>query len=281
MAWPDGSRFLIASGVKWGSGPKVYKGSKRDTPWNKDLLWKLYVEQEARKMNLPLRKDEHDDNVEAYPPYMKSLACATHNNAEPLKLWDPYRHDQFKTGTVLTEREANWKDLVGPHGLPLIHRGSPRTWSARRHDMGEEKMQLDTMKLNAQLAQHGGGSGGGGGGHGATAARPETETRKSARSAGGASTARRSVVSAGAGSARSARTTSSTLRRLEALEASLKSEHTESASLRRDLEKQKAEKAKLDRKMAAYDTIMKGLMEAMNKSGAKLPSDMKLPVSER
>ena len=23
MAWPDGSRFLIAHGVKWGSGPKV------------------------------------------------------------------------------------------------------------------------------------------------------------------------------------------------------------------------------------------------------------------
>lgn len=276
MAWPDGSRFLIASGVKWGSGPKVYKGSKRDTPWNKDLLWKLYVEQEARKMNMPLRKDEHDDNVEAYPPIMKSLACATHKKADSLKLWDPYRHDQFKTGTVLTEREANWKDLVGPHGLPLIHRGSPRTWSARRHDMGEEKAQLDTLKLNAQLAQHGGGGGGHGGG-GSAGAGPETEARATARSAT-ASTARRSVASAGGASAR---TTSSTLRRLEALEASLRSEHSASDALRRDLDKQKAEKAKMDRKMQAYDTIMKGLMEAMNKSGAKLPADMKLPASGR
>lgn len=35
MAWNDGSRFLIAHGVAWGKGPKVYKGSTRDTDWNK------------------------------------------------------------------------------------------------------------------------------------------------------------------------------------------------------------------------------------------------------
>ena len=34
MAWPDGSRFLIASGVKWGEGPKFYPGPSADTPWN-------------------------------------------------------------------------------------------------------------------------------------------------------------------------------------------------------------------------------------------------------
>ena len=35
MAWNDGSRFLVAHGVKWGTGPKFYKGSKHDTYWNK------------------------------------------------------------------------------------------------------------------------------------------------------------------------------------------------------------------------------------------------------
>lgn len=34
MAWKDGSRFNIVSGIKWGTGPKVYKGSSKDTPWN-------------------------------------------------------------------------------------------------------------------------------------------------------------------------------------------------------------------------------------------------------
>lgn len=34
MAWPDGSKFLIANGVKWGTGPKFYPGPSVDTPWN-------------------------------------------------------------------------------------------------------------------------------------------------------------------------------------------------------------------------------------------------------
>ena len=34
MAWQDGSKFLIANGVKWGTGPKFYPGPSVDTPWN-------------------------------------------------------------------------------------------------------------------------------------------------------------------------------------------------------------------------------------------------------
>ena len=34
--------------TSWGKGPKIYKGSSRDTPWNRDLLWKLHVEHEAK-----------------------------------------------------------------------------------------------------------------------------------------------------------------------------------------------------------------------------------------
>lgn len=43
MAWPDGSRFNIVNGVKWGTGPKFYPGPSADTPWNHDLNWKTYV----------------------------------------------------------------------------------------------------------------------------------------------------------------------------------------------------------------------------------------------
>ena len=42
MAWQDGSKFLIANGVKWGTGPKFYPGPSVDTPWNHDLNWKTY-----------------------------------------------------------------------------------------------------------------------------------------------------------------------------------------------------------------------------------------------
>lgn len=49
MAWPDGSRFLIAKGVKWGTGPPFYKGPSSDTPWNHDLNWKDYVTSDRAK----------------------------------------------------------------------------------------------------------------------------------------------------------------------------------------------------------------------------------------
>lgn len=49
MAWPDGSRFLVANGVKWGTGPKFYPGPSVDTPWNHDLNWKNYCKHESEQ----------------------------------------------------------------------------------------------------------------------------------------------------------------------------------------------------------------------------------------
>mmetsp|Transcript_28208 Transcript_28208/g.66748 ORF Transcript_28208/g.66748 Transcript_28208/m.66748 type:complete len:303 (-) Transcript_28208:123-1031(-) len=283
--WQDGSRFLIASGVKWGSGPKYYKGSERDTPWNKDLLWKLYVEQEARKMKIPLRIDEHDKRLEAQPPYMRSLAAATNPDVKPDKLWDPYRHDEFKTGTVLTERQANWKDLQGPHGLPLIHRGSPRSWRDRRQGMDEEKRALDGMKMATQ-----------------TGADPSEALRKLAdvdkvrlaaqrrpETTGGAGgstgSARRSLpaVSARAstrGSARSSSGTAEILRRMELLEAKIAREHDKAEALEGELGSERKARSRMNKKLQAYDQIMRGLMEAV-KSGGKVPEGLRMPQSGR
>lgn len=95
MSWQDGSRFLIASGVKWGTGPKMYKGSSTDTTWNNDLLWKLYVEQEARKTGIQLSKGP--DDVEHVPPIMKPVAAATNKGFQKIPFRDPFARDPSKT----------------------------------------------------------------------------------------------------------------------------------------------------------------------------------------
>lgn len=41
---------------------QVYKGSSKDTTWNKDLLWKLYVEHEAKQTGIKL-PDGADDGA--------------------------------------------------------------------------------------------------------------------------------------------------------------------------------------------------------------------------
>lgn len=240
-------------------------------------------------MNLPLRIDEHDKRVEAQPPFMRSLAAATNPDTQPDKLWDPYRHDEFKTGTVLTERQANWKDLQGPHGLPLIHRGSPRSWRERRQGMDEEKQALDGMKMATQTGADPGHAlrklaevdarriaaqrrpettGAGGAGGSARRSLPAVSSRGSAR--GGLGSTR------GSGSARSAGASAEILRRMEALERKIAQEHEKAEALAGELGSEKKARSRMDKKLAAYDQIMRGLMQAV-KSGGKVPEGLRMP----
>jgi hypothetical protein len=68
------------------SGDKVFKGSSRDTPWNKDLLWKLYVEQE--KHVLP----QHKEVTAGEPPKAmrgkNPIYHTTSSELGPTPAWD-------------------------------------------------------------------------------------------------------------------------------------------------------------------------------------------------
>jgi hypothetical protein len=53
------------------NGDKFYTGSSKSNPWVKDLLWKLYIENEGKAQNLPER-----DQIDSLPAHMQSVAYA-------------------------------------------------------------------------------------------------------------------------------------------------------------------------------------------------------------
>lgn len=125
-AWKDGSRFNCAHGVKWGTGPKIYKGSKSDTDWNKDLLWKLYVQQEAHKHKVKIRMPEQHgkDAVESMPPIMMSLEAAKMKGVDNVKFYDPYQSNPMKSDHT-DERAPHHKHPPGVYDRTVLRSGQP------------------------------------------------------------------------------------------------------------------------------------------------------------
>lgn len=248
MAWNDGSRFLVAHGVKWGTGPKFYKGSKHDTYWNKDLLWKLYVQGEAKKHGVAVRTEENRNNLEVMPPFMKSLEAARRFDGTHVPFEDPYRNDLFKTNT----KSARIR--------PVIDR--------TRQDGG---MNLETNRSRRPPMRHPSAPSGRGGG------RPGSSTSLRSAGAGIGSPSVR-------GNGTSARVTSRTAHRLASLERMIAEEGQRRRQLenqlvqeRRARERTEAQMSQLrsqmnkggpaggahDAKLRAYDTIMHGLVDAL------------------
>lgn len=69
--------------AKWGRGnltEKFYTGSSKSNPWVKDLLWKLYIQNEGKLLRIP--GNEHIDSL---PAHMQSVAFAGINGRQMLR----------------------------------------------------------------------------------------------------------------------------------------------------------------------------------------------------
>lgn len=250
MAWNDGSRFLVAHGVKWGTGPKFYKGSKHDTYWNKDLLWKLYVQQESRKHGVAIRTDENKDNLEVIPPFMKSLEAARQKGAR-VPFHDPYRDDLFKTNTK------------SARARPVIDR--------TRAGGG---LNLETNRSRVRSSRGPAVPQSGHSGHGHGGARPSSATLRSAGAGISSPTGRTQM-------------TGRTAARLENLERMIMQEGARRRQLEGELARERQARQRTEQemmslrqtmnrgggsvsqgKLQAYDQIMTGLVTALkNKKG--------------
>lgn len=141
----------------------MYKGSSKDTPWNKDLLWRLYVEAEARKMGFALPEGPHD--VDNQPPFMKPLAAAINKDFPSIPLYDPYTGDYFKTNSTLL--------VSGRPNEPIEAKAGPRAL--------DHPAALAKSASAGAFATTGGGGGGGGSATGGAGSAALASSRSSSR----------------------------------------------------------------------------------------------------
>lgn len=250
MAWNDGSRFLIASGVKWGSGPKVYKGSSKDTEWNKDLLWRLYVQGETKRYLA-------GDNA---PPFMMPLKRALAK--KPLHFYDPFSGDPAKTCQDEVE-DSQLRQLKKKMAFPHLAKG-PR----RGKDIGAAAPASSRSRAGSR---RGGASRGPGTPpssrriHAAAAAAHMGHSKSS----GAISLASaRSRASARPSTSRSnaAATTSARLARIEEALMMERAQRQQVESKLKNMEKEMHSTQQMQARLQKYETIMGTLMQSVREA---------------
>lgn len=265
MAWQDGSRFLIYSGVKWGTGPKVYKGPSRDTPWNHDLLWRLYVEGEAKKggFRIPEGADDYDN----MPPFMRPLARALNPEAPSEPLYDPYEGDQFKTRAVRIDSardNAGYTAVAGPRAMD--------------HSKVQESIKAGTYNvtsgslLPALEAQRAAGGAGGSRSSRLHSARSQASlaTSRARASARGKRSARALGASASASRLPQLSPVGGNTDRLKRLETMVVSERRHRADLEEELKRERSARSRVESELRDFERTMKDQLSRKTLDSARM-----------